>query len=404
MLIKASALHLPMKDRSVHCVVTSPPYWGLRDYSACLCVEHRVKDATSTLTGSAEGTSNHSGKPDPDCKICNGTGRTDMDQIGMESTPEEYIAKLMDVFREVWRVLMPTGTLWLNLGDSYATDIKGHGSASRKQLSNAGSRYQLRRFHHGMKQKDLVGIPWRTALALQAEGWYLRSDIIWAKPNPMPESVRDRPTKSHEYLFLLSKQPMYYYDQDAIRERFADARMGNPGAYRWAYANDPETGKGIRGSGGPSEKMQREGWNSDRAIEGRNKRSVWMIPTNAHAHAHFATFPARLVKPCILAGTSSKGCCPECLAPWISKKEVIEDHDGPEMKISWDPSCRCGHLHTQPCLVFDPFCGSGTTIRVAAQLNRRGVGVDLAYQDIAKRRISNIQRDLQGFEEEWISQ
>ena len=198
-----------------------------------------------------------------------------------------------------------------------------------------------------LKPKDLVGIPWLLAFALRADGWWLRQDIIWSKPNPMPESVRDRCTKAHEYLFLLSKSERYWYDQDAIRENFADERMGNPGAYKWSYANDADTGRGIRGTGGPSTKLQTEGWNADGTSQGRNKRSVWHIATAPFPEAHFATFPPALVEPCILAGS------------------------------------REGDT------VLDPFIDSGTTAMVARNLGRRAIGIDLnaEYLAMAKRRV-----------------
>lgn len=200
-----------------------------------------------------------------------------------------------------------------------------------------------------LKPKDLIGIPWRVAFALQDDGWYLRSDVIWHKPNPMPESVTDRPTKAHEYVFLLTKQAKYYYDADAIKEPFSDERMGNPGAYKWSYANDPTTGKGIRGSGGPSIKLQDQGWNAAGEIKGRNKRSVWSIPSQPYSGAHFATMPPALVEPCILAG-SRKG-----------------------------------------DTILDPFMGSGTVGAVAIQHGRKFVGCELNpnYIELAQKRISD---------------
>jgi DNA modification methylase len=264
-----------LPDGSVQTCITSPPYWGLRDY---------------------------------------GQG----DQIGLEPTPKEYVAQLVDVFREVRRVLADDGTLWLNLGDSYGAD------------------------------KQLMGMPWRVAFALQEDGWYLRQDIIWAKPNPMPEGITDRCTKAHEYVFLLSKSPRYRYDRKAVLEPFADKRMGNPGAYKWSYANDPETGRGVRGLGGPNTKLQENGWNADGAVKGRNRRSVWTIPSKPFRGAHFAVMPEALVEPCILAGSSPGD------------------------------------------LVLDPFTGSGTVGLVALRHGRDFVGVELnpQYAAMAETRIS----------------
>ena len=213
-----------MEAGSVNCCVTSPTYFGLRDY------------------GNDE-------------------------QIGLEETPEAFVESLVNVFREVKRVLADDGTLWLNIGDSYAHNVKEHNTKSEKQCSNRGTKNMdtpVRNFDgSGIKTKDLIGIPWRVALALQADGWYLRQDIIWSKPNPMPESVTDRCTKAHEYIFLLSKKPQYFYDADALKE---------------------ETYEGTR-----------------------NKRSVWEVNTKPYSGAHFATFPPDLIKPCIMAGCPAGG-------------------------------------------------------------------------------------------------
>ena len=271
-LYLADARSLPIPDNSVDCVVTSPPYWGLRDYST-------------------EG------------------------QLGLEETPEEWVTNLVAVFREVWRVLKPTGTLWMNLGDSYS-------------------------------DKQLTGQPWKVAFALQDDGWYLRSDIIWSKPNPMPESARDRPTKAHEYVFLLTKSPRYYYDADAIRERHADWERGAHGE-RVGSGDDERPQPGVRTG---TFNADRHG--ADRAYNpsGRNKRTVWEIPTQPYPEAHFATYPEKLVEPCILAG------CPQ---------------DG---------------------VVLDPFVGSGTTLAVAQRLGRRGIGTDISkeYLQLAEKRICDI--------------
>jgi site-specific DNA-methyltransferase (cytosine-N4-specific) len=247
---KAVEVARKLETGSVDCIVTSPPYYGLRDYG------------------------------------------TD-GQIGAEETPDDYIASLVSTFRELRRLLTNDGTLWLNLGDSYARGFGG-GSPGKKSASNAGS-YRGRssgKKPAGLNGKDLMGIPWRVALALQADGWILRSDIVWDKTNAMPESVTDRPTKAHEYVFLFAKSPKYHYDAQAVKEAGAD---GKP----------------------------------------RNKRTVWSLPTQPFAGAHFATFPPALVEPCILAG------------------------------------CKPGGK------VLDPFSGSGTTGMVARNLGRRYVGIDL---------------------------
>lgn len=230
-----------LPDESVHCVVTSPPYFGLRDYGV-------------------EG------------------------QIGLEPTPAEFVAVMVDVFREVRRVLRKDGTLWLNLGDSYASGGKGGGGSFMAERGDAAwqSRSQVNGWRSpptGLKHKDLIGIPWRVAFALQADGWYLRQDIIWAKPNPMPESVTDRCTKAHEYLFLLSKSARYHYDAEAISEPCA-----------WGEGQRVVNDYGTELEGG------------------RNKRSVWEVATQPFKEAHFATFPPDLIEPCIKAGCPKGGC------------------------------------------------------------------------------------------------
>jgi DNA modification methylase len=302
----ADARNLPLADGIVQCVVTSPPYFGLRDY--------RVDG-----------------------------------QIGLERTPEDYVAAIVTVMRDVWRVLKDDGTLWLNLGDSYAHRLRQSGPqhAGSMQNMNKGSiRQGFRPLSAGLKEKDLYGIPWRVAFALQADGWYLRSDIIWAKPNPMPESVTDRPTRSHEYLFLMAKRERYYYDADAISEQAVDGnRVIQIGPK--TMSRGQAAGRGIPASG--------NGLAATYAVgDRRNKRSVWTINGECNGFAHFATFPQSLVEPCIRAGS------------------------------------RAGDL------VLDPFSGSGTVGRVCARLNRSFVGCDINpdYFAIAAARQSEVQVEL----------
>jgi DNA modification methylase len=309
-----------LPDRSVHCCVTSPPYWGLRDYG---------------VSG----------------------------QLGLEATPQVYVSRMVDVFREVRRVLRDDGTLWLNLGDSYAAN-RAYQVPSRLMNGDATNAAQAADGHGmkatdiGLKPKDLVGIPWRVAFALQEDGWYLRQDIIWHKPNPMPESVTDRCTKAHEYIFLMAKSERYYYDQGAAKEGCAsgpsdikkmvekknriDAKHfhQDPGAMP---AANPRTNVGNkRAVGSP---------------DGRNRRSVWTVATHSFSGAHFATFPPDLIRPCILAG------CPE------------------------------------GGIVLDPFFGAGTTGVVATQLGREFLGIELnpQYVELARGRIEregNLTRPL----------
>ena len=359
-----------MPDQCVQTCVTSPPYWGLRDYGVA-------------------------------------------GQLGLEKTPEEYCEKMTEVFREVRRVLRDDGTLWLNLGDGYARDSakgekfrngKGHRWSGQNPNGMRGPGLG------GLKPKDLVGIPWRVAFALQADGWYLRSDIIWSKPNPMPESVTDRPTKAHEYVFLMTKSARYYYDAEAIKER---SIWGDP---RKPYAPGQSDARGdghARGGG----KIRPSVARGD-CVEGfRNKRTVWEISTQPYPEAHFATFPEAVVQPCIMAGTSEKGSCSKCGAPWIREVEsrlvkspvhgagsVVgrrqksgqNNFDGagmPRMNretktVGWQPSCSCA-AGVDPCMVLDPFLGSGTVALVALKARRRYIGIELnpKYVELAKKRI-----------------
>lgn len=318
----ALAILRSLPDSVVQTVCTSPPYYRLRNYGVA-------------------------------------------GQLGLERTPDEYIARLVDVFREVRRVLRPDGTVWLNLGDSYATGAP---------LS-------------GLKPKDLIGIPWRVAFALQSDGWWLRSDCIWAKKNPMPESIRDRPTKAHEYVFLFAKSADYFYDSVASAEPAVSAVAGSR----------------------------------------RNRRTVWFIASRAFKGAHFAVFPPDLIEPCVLAGTSERGGCSICGAPWrreIDKpavpiaaeylgkwrnadahsagrrllanvraaREAGREHDRPfssKKTVGWSPTCGCGGLDVKPCLVLDPFSGAGTTGVVARKHGLRYIGIDLnaEYVALSQRRI-----------------
>jgi DNA modification methylase len=365
-LIRADARQLPIADGVVHCCVTSPPYFGLRDYGTATwdggdpACPHAVRrwDGPKQTQGAM---SAHAAKADRlDRRECMCGARRIDQQIGLEATPAAYIDTLVAVFREVWRVLADDGTCWVNLGDSYAgsgpsgasyqseTTKRRAGLAVdgafriSKRLGPRGLSYAEKKpvAPVGWKSKDLLMMPARLALALQADGWYLRSDIIWAKPNPMPESVTDRPTKSHEHLFLLTKAERYYYDATAIAEPANLTGKGNARSFRGggayiqnrSFDNDATVARETHGNIVPTLPTE------------RNKRDVWTVPTQAYADAHFATMPEALVEPCILAG------------------------------------CPLGGL------VLDPFCGTFTVGAVAARLSRRAVGVDLSYQHLAAER------------------
>jgi DNA modification methylase len=347
------------------------------------------------------------------CRLC-GAWRG---SLGLEPTPELFVAHLVEIMREVRRVLRDDGTLWLNLGSSYAGSGKGIGSDHGKAVFTDDDITRTNWRLSSFKPKDLVPIPWMAAMALQEDGWYLRCDIIWAKPNPMPESVTDRPTKAHEYLFLLAKSRTYYYDAEAVRE---------PHARDWADEHRPVGGRKHRLDGGP---MARNGsgqydrdwdardYSAKMNLSGRNRRSVWTIATQPYKGAHFATYPEALVEPCILAGTSAKGCCPKCGAPWqriIGKatKQRIPRYPGDERlretkmhgppswnayeTLGWRPTCACDAGEAVPATVLDPFCGSGTTIAVALRLGRHGIGIELNpdYVAMAERRLARLPRRL----------
>jgi DNA modification methylase len=408
--------------RSVHCVITSPPYFGLRDYGTAdweggdpEC-DHKPSStpaqrgiASPTLDGGqATNGHRHEGYKDT-CPRC-GAARIDQ-QIGLEETPEAYVAKLVAVFREVWRVLRDDGVLWLNLGDSYNSDASNQqrnseSSGLRSQAPDAGMGRHAKRVP-GLKPKDLIGIPWRVAFALQADGWYLRSDIIWHKPNPMPESVTDRPTKAHEYLFLLTKSARYFYDAEAIKEP-STGQAGSAADFKRATKESL-----VPGQAHVQHRLNR---NTTEDNGTRNKRSVWTIATQPYAEAHFATFPPKLIEPCILAGTSEKGCCASCGAQWerVTEKEVHTNGKGrnnigggfdhgwegtPRGSIAttttgWQPTCTCAPTDPIPCTVLDPFNGAGTTGVVAGTHGRDYIGIELNpdYIEMADRRVAEVYR------------
>jgi DNA modification methylase len=320
--------------------------------------------------------------------------------MGLESTPEEYVAKMVEVFREVKRVLRDDGTLWLNLGDSYASKAQTDNFSDPKAPRRApGDRCRT----DCIKPKNLVGIPWRIAFALQADGWYLRSDIIWSKPNPMPESVTDRPTKAHEYIFLLSKSERYYYDAEAIKEEVKWERWGKQTCIKDYRGIKPVDIKSLE----------------DRREQGKNKRTVWNISTKPFSEAHFATFPPEIPETCIKAGTSEKGCCPKCGSPWkriteltghINKREPAHAPNNCPTKTDstgwapttrttdkWQPTCSCDIDETIPCTVLEPFAGSGTTLWVAEQLGVDSIGIELSLnycEDIIRPRMASIEPSL----------
>jgi DNA modification methylase len=331
-----------LPERSVQCVVTSPPYWGLRDYGV-------------------DG------------------------QLGLEKTPDEFVSNMVAVFREVRRVLRDDGVCWVNMGDCYAHASSGGGGAvdvrtdGRKTTPGDKVRGRMggaNTLADGLKPKDLCGIPWRLAFALQADGWYLRSEIIWHKPNPMPESVTDRPTKAHEQIFLLTKSARYFYDADAVREPAEYGRSEWKGDVLGRVRESAVSDK--RGNNGSTV-------NGGNGSTGRNLRTVWRIATQSYAGAHFATFPEELAKRCILAGTSERGACSECGNLWM---RVTDNPFPPKVTTGWEPTCDC-NADTVPCVVMDPFFGSGTVGRVCRWHERNCVGIELNpdYAEQARERV-----------------
>ena len=363
---------------------------------------------------------------EPMGQVCTKCGAIRIDQqIGLEQTPDAYIANLVAVFRECKRILRDDGTLWVNIGDSYTSDGFNRNSVKlgsgiqadqraknpdyEKQTAARGSRYYL---NCGLKAKDLIGIPWMLAFALRADGWYLRQDIIWHKPNPMPESVKDRCTKSHEYIFLLSKSAKYYYDNEAVKEESIEpirAREKNNGE----SAVDTKM-RGYDGNCGNTGT--------------RNKRDVWTVTTKPYKGAHFATFNPELIKPCILAG-APETCCAKCGAPYerivektgtnaSNEKGIAEmiakgvprttanlyvtKERGNSITTGYRPTCSC-NAGTSSGIVFDPFVGSGTTVATAIQLGRKGIGIDLSFkylQENAKARVESAELPLLNFIEQ----
>ncbi len=441
-----------LADGSVQCVVTSPPYWGLRKYSGeqeliwggdpnC---DHEWQAGRSSLKKSNQGVGsdfikitpkldelNKQTDIDPGSGICLKCGAS-KSAFGLEKTPEMYIEHTIEILREIRRVLRKDGVVFWNIGDSYNTSPAGNKQPSGfQQKSQAGMSGALAQFSSGewtgpkakagdgefkkkgmsrvgikghpyLKPKDLCLIPFRVAIAAQQDNWWVRSVIIWSKPNPMPESVTDRPTESHEYILLLTKNARYYWDADAVRE------PALPDSYR---TERPMT-SGAMAQLDPLTRSQPQGRTCGVGEGGRNIRSVWEFPTQPYPEAHFAVFPEKLPEICIKAATPEVGCCSKCGTPWErvvektkagikayptnggKQREVLDAKDSrnvfPYMRtgekfkwevntLGWQQGCKC-NADKVPSIVLDPFAGAGTTLWVAKKLNRRAVGYEISEE------------------------
>ena len=498
-LHQADAREIPLPDGSVHCCITSPPYWGLRDYGLsawdggdpeCGHVYDSTakgqpdKQRTSTFHFSPNTYHSHAW-PNGVCGHCGATQQAA--GIGLEPALSDWLANIVAVSREVWRVLRDDGTYWLNLGDAYSgsskgaavirpgqtgrtdVDVGGWGSGpkgeanvvrgKRTERGEGSGRWGMGDVAvDGLPAKNLMGQPWRAAFALQDDGWILRSAIVWHKPNPMPESVSDRPTSAYEMVFLLTKRAHYFYDAEAVREGIT----GNG----WAHNAIGKPARAVRTPDDKRDKVYTPHYTEP--LTSRNARNVWQIPTQGRPEAHFATFPDELPRRCILAGTSEHGVCADCGAPWTRATErgdkVPDDGKKPmnvvltdrsrdadlnnqgsrraftghvpnahyeTQTVGWQPTCECGpceyhrllsiyrramaalddvwsdadppdmpqpptgectHPPRIPATALDPFIGSGTTVAVAQQLGRHGIGLDLNpdYLAIAAKRLAGI--------------
>jgi len=438
-----------MDADSVDTIITSPPYWGLRDYGGDGQVwgSHLCTRDDDTYVNHEwdvyERPSENSRKNDNSlqlksaywepqeqafCKHCDAW----FGQLGLEPTPQQYVKNMVQIFREARRILKPEGTLWLNLGDSYCAGTRK--STTPQTMHNGDARdVPLNRRNEAsgyLKNKDLVGIPWRVAFALQEDGWWLRQDVVWAKPNCMPESVTDRCTKNHEYVFMLTKSAKYYFDHEAIKEPTKGGASSKKPAKEQTFRYGDDDSWAVDGDRSRIMKATGIAHARTKDYQKRNKRSVWWVSPKPFKQAHFAVFPIELIEPMVLAGTSAYGCCSQCGKAW---KRVVETERPPTRSvkardvpgqskhgsfgkerfddpiktstIGWEPTCECD-ADVVPSVVFDPFGGSGTTVVTALKNGRNAIIAELKeeYVEIAKERIEAFRREV-GIDKtkvEWI--